>query len=224
MKTTIYKTLLAGSVLLTSSTASAVSLTIADDYIINGTTSAARPELAGVIIEDLISSYSFTGTAGQTLQGSIQNRVVRSVDGTLDFYWRIRPTGGNAEVTAFRLGGFEGFALDADWRIDGLGSASPDIARYFGPGTGNVNFLFETDPVGVDPTGNMDDSVFFFLDTDALFYDQSGQFDLLCAGTGCVSSGYNTFAPSAVPVPAAVWLFGSGLIGLLGIARRKNSV
>ncbi len=28
---------------------------------------------------------------------------------------------------------------------------------------------------------------------------------------------------SAVPVPAAVWLFGSGLLGLLGIARRKKS-
>jgi len=27
----------------------------------------------------------------------------------------------------------------------------------------------------------------------------------------------------AVPVPAAVWLFGSGLIGLIGIARRKRS-
>lgn len=31
--------------------------------------------------------------------------------------------------------------------------------------------------------------------------------------------------PSAVvPVPAAVWLFGSGLIGLLGVARRRKSV
>ena len=27
---------------------------------------------------------------------------------------------------------------------------------------------------------------------------------------------------SAVPVPAAVWLFGSGLLGLLGVARRKK--
>jgi len=26
---------------------------------------------------------------------------------------------------------------------------------------------------------------------------------------------------SAVPVPAAAWLFGSGLIGLIGVARRK---
>ena len=40
--------------------------------------------------------------------------------------------------------------------------------------------------------------------------------------------GLDTFMPitistSAVPVPAAVWLFGSGLLGLVGIARRKKS-
>lgn len=29
---------------------------------------------------------------------------------------------------------------------------------------------------------------------------------------------------AVVPVPATVWLFGSGLIGLVGIARRKNPV
>ena len=30
-------------------------------------------------------------------------------------------------------------------------------------------------------------------------------------------------AASVVPVPAAMWLFGSGLIGLIGVARRKKS-
>lgn len=29
--------------------------------------------------------------------------------------------------------------------------------------------------------------------------------------------------PSGVPVPAAAWLFGSGLIGLVGVARRKSA-
>jgi len=34
--------------------------------------------------------------------------------------------------------------------------------------------------------------------------------------------GYDNFSFSVVPVPAAVWLFGSGLIGLVGLARRKK--
>lgn len=34
---------------------------------------------------------------------------------------------------------------------------------------------------------------------------------------------YATAGNSAVPVPAAVWLFGSGLIGLVGLARRQQS-
>ena len=38
------------------------------------------------------------------------------------------------------------------------------------------------------------------------------------ATTGVVS--YNSV--SAVPVPAAVWLFGSGLMGLVGVARRRS--
>ena len=32
------------------------------------------------------------------------------------------------------------------------------------------------------------------------------------------------FLVKAVPVPAAVWLFGSGLLGLIGVARRKARV
>ena len=34
-------------------------------------------------------------------------------------------------------------------------------------------------------------------------------------------SGFVTGTP-AVPIPAAAWLFGSGLLGLIGIARRKK--
>ena len=35
-------------------------------------------------------------------------------------------------------------------------------------------------------------------------------------------TGFEQYDTSVVPVPAAVWLFGSGLIGLIGIARRKK--
>ena len=37
------------------------------------------------------------------------------------------------------------------------------------------------------------------------------------------NANFNFTAPAAVPVPAAVWLFGSGLLGLVGVARRKKS-
>jgi len=41
----------------------------------------------------------------------------------------------------------------------------------------------------------------------------------LCAE--CVSITLQS--PALVPIPAAVWLFGSGLLGLVGVARRKKA-
>lgn len=37
------------------------------------------------------------------------------------------------------------------------------------------------------------------------------------------NANFNFTAPAEVPVPAAVWLFGSGLVGLAGIARRRKT-
>ena len=50
---------------------------------------------------------------------------------------------------------------------------------------------------------------------DALTFD--GSVD----GIGNPTVGYG-YAVSSVPVPAAIWLFGSGLLGLIGISRRKK--
>jgi hypothetical protein len=45
---------------------------------------------------------------------------------------------------------------------------------------------------------------------------------LTTAKTGKYYIEYEPAAVAAVPVPAAVWLFGSGLIGLIGMARRRK--
>ena len=49
----------------------------------------------------------------------------------------------------------------------------------------------------------------------------------LCKGSGgtinCKATTSHISVYGVVPVPAAVWLFGSGLLGLVGIARRKKS-
>lgn len=44
--------------------------------------------------------------------------------------------------------------------------------------------------------------------------------DVNCDAT---TSHISVYGGGVVPIPAAVWLFGSGLLGLIGIARRKRS-
>jgi hypothetical protein len=46
-----------------------------------------------------------------------------------------------------------------------------------------------------------------------------GQLEL--TSTGTLESVPSTTPPPPVPVPAALWLFGSGLLGLAGVGRRK---
>lgn len=62
----------------------------------------------------------------------------------------------------------------------------------------------------------------------ALLTLDAGTYHAVVSGLASGSSGgkYSvsiyTDAPAAVPVPAALWLLGSGLIGLVGVARRKE--
>jgi hypothetical protein len=64
----------------------------------------------------------------------------------------------------------------------------------------------------IDPSWNEKTLEFGFKSAAKNYSPSGGYYDnLSLTGT------------SAVPVPAAVWLFGSGLLGLVGVARRSNS-
>lgn len=54
--------------------------------------------------------------------------------------------------------------------------------------------------------------------------DSTGNFSVSGTLPFDVGFGGELTPVSAVPVPAAMWLFGTGLIGLLGVVRRKKSV
>jgi hypothetical protein len=58
----------------------------------------------------------------------------------------------------------------------------------------------------------------FFADpSNSFFAGSESQFP----GTWTLTADSLTYSASAVPLPAAVWLLGSGLLGLAGIGRRK---
>ena len=89
----------------------------------------------------------------------------------------------------------------------------------------------DTTTLDFNESGNnpKDAQVKLTLDIGTYFAQVSGQGNLFAyqfnvdtnnvAGTGAVVSN---LAVSAVPVPAAVWLFGTGLMGFLGLAKRKG--
>ncbi|TAK97896.1 MAG: PEP-CTERM sorting domain-containing protein [Aquabacterium sp.] len=186
------------------------------DTTLGGTTSAARPELAGTVLEDVLTPFSFSGVSG-----TVQNRVVRETgSGTLDFYWKVNvdASTNGVGVSAFRLADFGyGNIKDADWRIDGLGTPAPNAARLFNASsypTGDVNFLFDS---GINPGSQ---SRFFFLHTGATAYDSTAKFDLLTTGAQQLSGVYQTFAPS-VPEPSTWSLMLAGMLGVGGVLCRR---
>lgn len=58
-------------------------------------------------------------------------------------------------------------------------------------------------------------------DTRGLVYTQSSSYPGYNGDPSTAVNGVQSFYISAVPVPAAAWLFGSGLLGLMGVVRRK---
>ena len=184
---------------------------------LSGTTTAASPQLAGTVIEDDVVPFAFS-SAGGTVTGTVQSRVVRStLDGTLDFYWRIISDARSSDtITQFRIGDFVAPLYSGDYATDGLGDIGPDAAFKF-PGPA-VNFVFGHE--NGSELGPGMSSYFLFLDTSANTYNRSAFYDLTTHSA--ISTQFSTFAPTAfVPEPGTFALFAGG-VAFLGLARRRR--
>jgi hypothetical protein len=82
-------------------------------------------------------------------------------------------------------------------------------------------------------TGPADDTADFFID-GVLVFDDVGRSGLWTetsnlvwfgpiATNGTSDAHFELVSFTPVPIPAAAWLFGSGLLGLIGISRRKKA-
>jgi len=136
-------------------------------------------------------------------------------------------------VTGWRLPG----TLQPDASCDSQSAGVSFGYNCTGSEMGNLfyNLLGNTAAAGFTshssgPFSNIQNDSYWSFTEDALNTSRAWNFSMSGGGQSWTSkvNSLKVWAVhdgdiSAVPVPAAIWLFGSGLIGLAGIARRKKA-
>ena len=107
------------------------------------------------------------------------------------------------------------------WDFGGLGISTGTIDN----GAGTVNGIM-VNTLATTVTGDFTVATVDFLVVGGVGSSSSltmTEYDLnpWASGGSVITPSYVVGNVSVVPVPAAVWLFGSGLIGLISLARRK---
>ena len=128
-------------------------------------------------------------------------------------------TPGDNPLLSFWAKGFAGTTGNANFALRYLDSGgailADSTAQFFQSSINTSTWTEITYDLGVVPVG----ATAAFLEIVQAIGPINGV-DLL-AGEIFIDDVY--LGVAAVPVPAAVWLFGSGLLGLIGVARRKKA-
>ena len=163
-------------------------------------------------------------TPGVSMQSASGNAVIAAGNGLFDnaiffggAFGMLAPTAGSAAAAASGAGTLQNISGDnfeIKFPILHTQWGGSDSAFTLGEVEGGIVLSCTGYTSG---TGHCTgDSLIDSSEDSAGFAGQYTQFDLDIS----VSV---TAAPPEVPVPAAAWLFGSGLLGLVGVARRKKA-
>lgn len=117
----------------------------------------------------------------------------------------------------------------SEFNIDVPGGSwtySPDAddpgVRYWSAKAGNgFNLFWEVEAVEVEMGGACYDGIYTLSCLSAALIVDSGEFVTPDGRSLSHLVFYDSENPHIVPLPAAVWLMGAGLLGLAGVARRK---
>ena len=163
-------------------------------------------------------TYDFAGTCAEDCGPlGVLDTTVNTVTGTLELDLS-EPTiaqlwdASNVLAYSFTYGNFTIDNTNSALENYDIGLATPFTTTATTPFSIGDNALLAT--------FNEDDSVDLTIGVGGLVLIQANE---ICDGT-CQAIAAGTWTrTSVIPVPAAVWLFGSGFIGLIGVARRKKA-
>jgi hypothetical protein len=121
-----------------------------------------------------------------------------------------------------------------DGTLFGATKASTGFALPLGPspvatttlntaaGCDGITLAVQVNAYTIEPTGNLANCLPFSDDSIGGDPMTSNATNTHNANLDVMSMHLESIASSPVPIPAAAWLFGSGLLGLIGLARRKR--
>ena len=194
---------------------------------------AAGASASTVSVNPDIINVSVGTTFGATLVADFSDVVGGTSGGGVGLTWdptvltlNEAASGYSADITglianqAATLGGDAGFLFSEVNAVTGLLTLSMDFCPLFNPCDSlslfNIyDLVFDAVNPGSSPV-DVGISLFedVWWDSDPFFSQPLDPQPTMVGATVTVG---------AVPVPPAVWLFGSGLIGLVGIARRRKT-
>ena len=168
--------------------------------------------MCSVLLMAVSFSYAQATTINFTLTGTVQH--------TYENNWRY-----DANPFGLRVG--DTITAKASFDDSLIRSSGLTMIDFENP---NIEMFITVGNTVYSDADDFSDGAWLYFDDgyfDGLSYNSSdGKFDssnFCCDFYGYDFDGkWDNMEISAVPVPAAVWLFGSGLIGLVGFARRKN--